>query len=112
MIGNNGWSSVSHHGRLYHVGTIPNLKGNIYAADLRMMIGSSPEGFFPVAIYARRARLPLAECLQQGAQSWDMLGTNLSVKVSRKLNHKKICIIRFMKVSLLVTIFNPYLFTH
>jgi hypothetical protein len=82
LIGNNGWSSVSRHGRLYHVGTIPNLKGNIYAADLRMMVGSSPEGFFPVAIYARRARLPLAEKLDQQGQtpSWDMLGTNLSVK--------------------------------
>eukprot|EP00246_Nothoceros_aenigmaticus_P010361 TRINITY_DN2681_c0_g1_i6.p1 TRINITY_DN2681_c0_g1~~TRINITY_DN2681_c0_g1_i6.p1 ORF type:complete len:591 (-),score=82.34 TRINITY_DN2681_c0_g1_i6:172-1944(-) len=80
LIGNNGWSSISHSGRLYHVGTIPNLKGNIYAADLRLMIGSSPEGFFPVAIYARRARLPLAEKLDVGTQSWDMLGTNLSIK--------------------------------
>ncbi|KAJ7569547.1 hypothetical protein O6H91_01G083200 [Diphasiastrum complanatum] len=80
LIGNNGWSSVGHGGRLYHVGTIPNLKGNIYAADLRLMVGSSPEGFFPVAIYARRARLPLAEKLEAGTHSWDMLGTNLSVK--------------------------------
>ncbi|MCO5566291.1 hypothetical protein L7F22_019967 [Adiantum nelumboides] len=81
LIGNNGWSSLSRHGRLYHVGTIPNLKGNIYAADLRLMVGSSPDhGFFPVAIYARRARLPLTESLHEGAQSWDMLGTNLSVK--------------------------------
>ncbi|XP_057872299.1 uncharacterized protein LOC131078579 isoform X2 [Cryptomeria japonica] len=81
LIGNNGWSSVSQHGRLYHVGTIPNLKGNIYAADLRLMIGSSCQGFFPVAIYARRARLPLAAKLDGGVTpSWDMLGTNLSVK--------------------------------
>lgn len=73
---------MSRHGRLYHVGTIPNLKGNIYAADLRMMVGSSPEGFFPVAIYARRARVPLAEKLddQGRTPSWDMLGTNLSFK--------------------------------
>ncbi|CAM6093861.1 unnamed protein product [Calypogeia fissa] len=82
LIGNNGWSSVGQSGRLYHVGTIPNLKGNIYAADLRFMIGSSREGFFPVAIYARRARLPLAEKLDCGTHSWDMLGTNLSVKQS------------------------------
>jgi hypothetical protein len=74
---------VSQSGRLYHVGTIPNLKGNIYAADLRFMIGSSPNGFFPVAIYARRARLPLAEKLDVGTQSWDMLGTNLSFKVAQ-----------------------------
>lgn len=80
LIGNNGWSSSSQHGRLYHVGTVPNLKGNIYAADLRLMVGSSPTGFFPVAIYARRARLPLTEKLVAGTHSWDMLGTNLSVK--------------------------------
>lgn len=47
------------------------------------MIGSSPNGFFPVAIYARRARLPLAEKLDVGTQSWDMLGTNLSFKVAQ-----------------------------
>ncbi|BBN20515.1 hypothetical protein Mp_Vg00360 [Marchantia polymorpha subsp. ruderalis] len=80
LIGNNGWSSACQSGRLYHVGTIPNLKGNIYAADLRFMIGSSRGGFFPVAIYARRARLPLAEKLDCGTHSWDMLGTNLSFK--------------------------------
>ncbi|KAH7298374.1 hypothetical protein KP509_25G040100 [Ceratopteris richardii] len=80
LIGNNGWSSRSRYGHLYHVGTIPNLKGNIYAADLRLMVGSSPEGFFPVAIYARRARLPLAAAPCDGRHSWDMLGTNLSVK--------------------------------
>ncbi|CAM6051253.1 unnamed protein product [Sphagnum compactum] len=61
-------------------GTIPNLKGNIYAADLRVMIGSSPQDFFPVAIYACQARLPLAEKLDAGTSSWDMLGTNLSFK--------------------------------
>eukprot|EP00850_Spirogloea_muscicola_P017748 SM000155S01677 [mRNA] locus=s155:209838:212365:- [translate_table: standard] len=80
LIGNHGWSSSSSQGRLYHVGTIPNTKGNIYAADIRLMIGSSPEGCFPVAIYARRARVPLTEKLQEGADSWDMLGTNLSLK--------------------------------
>ncbi|MCO5604419.1 hypothetical protein L7F22_058584 [Adiantum nelumboides] len=56
LIGNNGWSSLSRQAFVsYH-------------------------GFFPVAIYARRARLPLTESLHEGAQSWDMLGTNLSVK--------------------------------
>jgi hypothetical protein len=81
LIGNKGWCSMSQSGRLYHIGTIPNLKGNIYAADLRVMIGSSPQGFFPVAIYACQARLPLAEKLDAVTSSWDMLGTNLSFKV-------------------------------
>ena len=45
------------------------------------MVGVSPQGFFPVAIYARRARKPLTSELRAGDDSWDMLGTNLSVKL-------------------------------
>jgi hypothetical protein len=62
------------------VGTVPNRRGNIYVSDLRFMVGAAPDGFFPVAIYARRARKPLAKQLQNGHDSWAMLGTNLSVK--------------------------------
>ena len=80
LIGNLGWSSRSEAGRLYHVGTVPDKRGRIFAADLRMMVGNGPEGFFPVAMYARRARTPLELELRDGASSWDMLGTNLSVK--------------------------------
>eukprot|EP00884_Botryococcus_braunii_P021798 jgi/Botrbrau1/8301/Bobra.0251s0027.2 len=83
LIGNSGWSSQSSTGpQLYHVGTVPNAKGNIHAFDLRIMCGSSPtNGFFPVAIYARRARRALPEQLVAGKSSWDILGTNLSVKL-------------------------------
>lgn len=80
MVGNLGWTSRSRQGRLYHVGTVPNKKGEIYVADLRMMVGCGPEGFFPVAIYARRAREPLLDELTPEVDSWSMLGTNLSVK--------------------------------
>lgn len=80
LIGNAKWSSQSQFGRLFHVGTMPDRKLNLYAADLRFMVGVGPEGFFPVAIYARRARKPLSTELQTGDDSWDMLGTNLSVK--------------------------------
>ena len=80
LIGNSKWSSQSQFGRLFHVGTMPDRKMNLYAADLRFMVGVSPSGFFPVAIYARRARKPLTTDLENGAASWDMLGTNLSVK--------------------------------
>jgi hypothetical protein len=38
LIGNNGWKFVNQNGGLYHVGTIPNFKGNIYATDLKFMI--------------------------------------------------------------------------
>ena len=81
LVGNIGWSSRSRTGKLYHVGTVPDRHRDIYVADLRMMIGSGPGGFFPVALYARRARQPLAAALQETQDSWSMLGTNLSVKL-------------------------------
>ncbi|MDG1808914.1 MAG: hypothetical protein P8I27_13550 [Pirellulaceae bacterium] len=80
LIGNAKWSSQSQHGRLFHVGTMPDRKLNLYAADIRFMVAVGKDGFFPVAIYARRARKPLTSDLQAGDDSWDMLGTNLSVK--------------------------------
>ena len=78
LIGNSTWTSVQRGGSLYHVGTIPDRHGKIFVADLRFMVGAGPRGFFPAAIYARRARRPLARELDPGAPSWDMLGTNLS----------------------------------
>lgn len=78
LIGNDRWSSRSRLGRLYHVGTFPDRKNRIYVADLRFMVGCSPEGYFPVAIYARRAASPLVSDLGPDHDSWSMLGTNLS----------------------------------
>ncbi len=80
LIGNFAWSSTGSAGRFYHLGTVPNKKSHIYAADLRFMVGCGPDGFFPVAIYARRARKPLPAMLDGSATSWEILGTNLSVK--------------------------------
>lgn len=80
LIGNSKWSSQSQNGRLFHVGTMPDRKLNMFAADIRFMVGTGPDGFFPVAVYARRARKPLTAELKAGDDSWDMLGTNLSVK--------------------------------
>ncbi len=80
LVGNVGWSSQGRDGRLYHVGTIPDRRREIYVSDLRFMVGSGEEGFYPVAIYARRARNPLTRDLAEGVSSWDMLGTNLSVR--------------------------------
>ena len=79
LIGNAQWSSHTRAGTLYHVGTVPNKKGNIYVADLRVMICAGPGGFRPLVIYARRARSPLTDRLGEHP-SWDMLGTNLSIK--------------------------------
>ena len=80
LIGNSGWTSRSADGRLYHVGTVPDRRSRIYAADLRFMVGAGRDGFFPVGIYARRARKPLPRELASGTDSWELLGTNLSVK--------------------------------
>ncbi|MEA5464660.1 hypothetical protein [Leptothoe sp. PORK10 BA2] len=80
LVGNSGWSSQTKKGRFYHLGTLPDRRKNIYVADLRMMIGVGVSGSYPVAIYARRAREPLTAELDGTTPSWDMLGTNLSVK--------------------------------
>ena len=80
LIGNSGWTSEKEGSRYYHVGTMPNRQNKIYVADVRVTVVSGPEGFRPVAIYARRAREPLAEKVDTGKASWAMLGTNLSEK--------------------------------
>ncbi len=80
LIGNSSWSSSTGTTHLYHVGTVPDRKGNIYVADLRCMVVGGKKGFRPVAVYARRAREPLTRELSDSASSWGMLGTNLSYK--------------------------------
>ncbi len=80
LIGNQEWSSIGREGRLYHVGTVPNRRDQIFAFDLRFMVGASPEGFYPLSLYSRRARLPLERDIDNGCDSWSMLGTNLSVR--------------------------------
>lgn len=80
LVGNLQWTSRTRGHRLYHVGTVPDRHQRIFVADFRFMVGSSPDGFFPVALYARRARLPLVDELTEDSDSWGMLGTNLSVQ--------------------------------
>ncbi len=80
LIGNYKWSSRMETGKFFHLGTIPNAKGETYVFDLRMMICSTPAGFRPVCVYSRKAHKPLADDLLNGASSWDMLGTNLSYR--------------------------------
>jgi hypothetical protein len=79
LIGHYNWSSTSREGRFFHIGTVPNKKGNIFISDLRLMVYSTPNGFFPCAVYARRARKPLTK--DKPESSWEVLGTNLSVKL-------------------------------
>lgn len=82
LIGNSTWSSVSRHGRLFHVGTVPDKKNDIYVSDLRMMVAADEKGFYPVSVYARRAAEPLVNTLSDSDNSWNMLGTNLSGKTA------------------------------
>ncbi|MBT7237727.1 hypothetical protein HN865_02610 [Candidatus Woesearchaeota archaeon] len=83
LIGNSEWSSHTKSGKLYHIGTIPNKKGNIFVADLRMMLISTKDGFRSTALYARKAAAPLKDTLEENSNSWEMLGTNLSIKLGK-----------------------------
>ncbi|MCA9570118.1 MAG: hypothetical protein KC656_19870, partial [Myxococcales bacterium] len=79
LIGNTGWSSITREGRLFHVGTLPTKRGQMFVSDLRFMVGAGPDGFYPLALYSRRAPAPLARRLQDTEHTaWEMLGTNLS----------------------------------
>ena len=82
LIGNYNWSSVTSSGKLYHVGTMPNQKNQSFVADIRMMVSSTPDGIRPLCTYARRAEQPLVDYIEDGIDSWKMLGTNLSIKKS------------------------------
>ena len=81
LIGNFNWTSTSEKGKYYHVGTIPNKKGETFVTDLRMMVSTTKEGIKPLVVYSRRAAAPLADDIKDGSDSWEMLGTNLSVKL-------------------------------
>ena len=61
-------------------GTIPNKRLETFVCDIRCMVSSTPSGFQPLAVYARRALLPLKPTLESADDSWQMLGTNLSIK--------------------------------
>lgn len=80
LIGNYHWSSTTAMGKLYHVGTIPNLHGETFVADIRMMVSSTPEGIRPLCTYARKAEKPLIDRIDNSTESWKMLGTNLSFR--------------------------------
>jgi hypothetical protein len=64
----------------YHVGTIPDNKGRSFAFDLRLMMHATEEGMRPLAVYSRRSRFPLNTPLPEDMNSWEVYGTNLSVK--------------------------------
>lgn len=80
LIGNSDWSSTFNNQKLYHVGTIPNKKNETFVCDIRMMVSSTIDGIKPLCTYARRAKQPLPNELENVENSWEVLGTNLSYK--------------------------------
>lgn len=85
LVGSPSWNpnAPPRPGKFYHVGTVPDKKSRIHVCDLRMMVCANEAGFRPVAIYARKSRVPLLKSLADdpNVTSWEMLGTNLSVKL-------------------------------
>lgn len=79
LVGNSNWSSITQSGICYHVGTVPDKKNNIYVVDIRMMVYYDGTSIKPLAIYARRADKPLPDDITNSNNSWDYLGTNLSI---------------------------------
>jgi hypothetical protein len=84
LVGNFRWSSTGRGGRVFNIGTVPDKKEQIYIFDLRMMVSWQKETYRPVAMYGRRAPLPMAADLEPGSPSWLILGTNLSKKVGEE----------------------------
>ncbi len=81
LIGHSRWST----GEAAYLSHLPmQLPGDerAFVADLRMMISAGREGFEPLALYGRRARTPLTAEVPAADGSWEMLGTNLSVRRS------------------------------
>jgi hypothetical protein len=74
LVGHKSWS----HSTFHHLATLPDSNGESFAYDLRLMLAATSEGFRPMALYARRANIPLNQ--ENPKDSWAMLGTNLSVK--------------------------------
>ena len=85
--------------KYHHVGTIPTKESKIYVADIRFVISYDfKKGCYrPVAIYARRAKEPLSDTVNDNSKSWSMLGTSLSVK-----NEKVKIILFFINFFLLI----------
>lgn len=80
LIYSNYIEGVDEERGFFHVGSIPDKKDRSYAFDIRFMMHHTPDGLRPLAAYSRRARLPLNHPLPEGADSWELYGTNLSVK--------------------------------
>ncbi|CAF2055938.1 unnamed protein product [Rotaria magnacalcarata] len=83
LVGSSKWihqNDVADKKDYYHVGTRPNNRKEVFVMDLRIQVCGTDIGFQPLAIFGRRAALPLRDQLSDNDNSWAMLGTNLSHK--------------------------------
>lgn len=91
LVANRNWSSSAHPkpGQFFHVGTQPTTDSNAnqtadrYVYDIRMTVTANTNGFLPVSMNFRKARKPLLDDEAAIDCSWDVLGTNLSVKLDK-----------------------------
>lgn len=95
LVASRHWSSSScpKPGQYFHVGTrrtpLNDVNGNAasetYVYDLRLTVTSDTAhgGFLPVSVNFRKARKPLLDDETLIDSSWDVLGTNLSVKLDK-----------------------------
>ena len=81
LVGNISWSKQNgNENNYYHIGTLPNENNEVFVYDLRMVVTTNEKGFLLVSINGRSARNPIVENLDDNLDSWQILGTNLSVK--------------------------------
>jgi len=68
--------------RIFHTGFVNQDDQHLYAFDIRMMVCNTSKGLRPAAIYGRKAHNDLESELVQSMKSWDVYGTNLSIKLA------------------------------
>lgn len=79
LVGHREWSSSTDRGSLFQVGTIPSKNNNSYVFDFRFIVHATKDGIAPLAMYSRKAGIPLKENISKGETN-EMLLTNLSIK--------------------------------
>lgn len=79
LIGHPDWSSKTASGNLFQVGTIPSKRNRSFVFDFRFIVHATKEGIMPLAMYSRKASIPLTKEIPKGFTN-DMLITNLSFR--------------------------------
>lgn len=78
LVGHREWRKNPAPEDLFHTGLRADENGNVFIADVRVMLCATPEGYRPQIFYSRCASQPLKANLSKADTAWPMLGTNLS----------------------------------